>query len=142
MRKWHEISITNGISRARQRRIFALCTGICRFPRLANPFLHLQSWLERDDQFGGNIHCLPGPGVASLSRLSQLDLENPEIAKLDAALVQQRLRDAFEEALDDFPGMLLGEAGFLGDRVDDVLLGHEQSFLANARLRKYSQVAF
>jgi hypothetical protein len=97
----------------------------------ADPFLHFPPRLEGDDQFGGHIHCLPGAGVACPSRSSLLDLEDPEIAKLNAALVQQRLRDAIKDTLDDLPGLPLGEAHFLGNRSSHVFLGHEQSSLAN-----------
>jgi hypothetical protein len=55
-------------------------------------------------------------------------LKDTKIAKLNTALVQQRLRDAIKNTLDDLLGLDLGKAHFIGNRLGHVFLGHEKSF--------------
>src|SRR5262249_22179194 len=97
--------------------------------QLPDPLRHFPPGLEGDDQFGRDLYAFAGVRVACLPGLALLDLKHPEIAKLDAAFLQQRLRDTVKYTLDDLLSLQLGEARPVGDGLGHVFLGHEQPSL-------------
>src|SRR5262249_6764953 len=102
-----------------------------QFLQPADPFLHLPPWLEGDNQFGGHLHCFPGTRVACRPGLTFLDREDPEIAQLDAPVVQHRLGDSVQDFLHDLLSLDLREAHVRGNRLGQVFLGHELPSVAN-----------
>ncbi len=93
--------------------------------QLADPFFHLLARLERYDELLGNVHLLARPRVARLAGSPLLDLKDPEVPQLDAAVLYERLNDGVERLLDDLLRLELRQTDLLGDRFDDLFLGHQ-----------------
>ena len=64
--------------------------------------------LKVTTSLAGTSTCSPVRGLRAFLGLSLLDLEDAEIAKLDAAFLHQRLRDPVKDTLDDLLGLALG----------------------------------
>src|SRR5262249_9842930 len=82
--------------------------------RPADLLFHLVARPEPHGDPFGHGHLLAGAGVAGGPRPALLDLEDAEVAQLDAALGRQGLDDAVEQHLDDLLGDLLPQARFVG----------------------------
>ncbi len=61
--------------------------------------------------------------IAADSLFREAGLEDAEVAKFHAAPGGKRISDGIEGVLDDGKNLLLNEAGFFGDRNDEVALG-------------------
>src|SRR5574341_290448 len=74
-----------------------------------------------------DLDLLAGLGVATDARLLVSNDEVPEAAGLDLLAALEGLLDGVEDHLHDLGRLLLGEADFLVDVLDDVCLGHGRS---------------
>jgi len=79
---------------------------------------------------GRNVDLLVGPWVSGLPGGAFLDLENAEVAQLEAAVVRYRLDDCIEAALDHLFYQYLFDLHFLRNLSYDVVLGHGGNFLS------------
>jgi hypothetical protein len=90
----------------------------------ANLFFHLPARLEGDHGLCGHYYLFACAGVACWASLALLDLEHPEVPKLNAAFLYQRVDYSVEDPLDDLLDLQLGKAHVIGDRLSHVFLGH------------------
>ena len=65
--------------------------------------------------------------VPRLSGGTSFHLKNAEIAKFDSSIFHQRVYDGVEGLLDDFLRFQLREPDFLGNRSDNLFLGHDSN---------------
>ena len=86
--------------------------------------LHLLARLERDHAFRLNRHTLPRARVAGHPGLPLFDLKNAEIPQLDPTLFHQGVDQGVERLLHQLLGTELRQFDLLGDRSDNIFLGH------------------
>src|SRR4030095_8631619 len=93
----------------------------------AYSLLHLLAGLERDHELLWHKDFIASARVARLASRPSLHLEDPKIPQLDAVVLDERFDDGVEGLLDDFLGLELSQPDLLGDRFDNLFLGHVTS---------------
>jgi hypothetical protein len=92
------------------------------------------SRLEDDGASFGHHDLFASAGVAGLTGLSPLHLEDTEVAEFDPAILSERVHDGVEYIMNDLAGLELCKAKLLGNHSDDVFPGHEAILLAWAQV--------
>jgi hypothetical protein len=95
---------------------------------LFNPFFHRLPRLEDDGASFGHHDLFPSVWVAALTGFPPPHLEDAEVAEFDPTLLDDCIHDRVEYMMNDLAGLELCQAKLLGNRSDDVFLGHVHFF--------------
>lgn len=97
--------------------------------------LHDFAGAEFYDRARGYLNFVLGfLGIAADAGLGEADIEHPKIAEFDIAAGGKTLDDSVERELNNGKNFLLGKAGFIGDRHNEIALGeicHRLDFVWN-----------
>ena len=95
--------------------------------QLVDPFFHFLARLERHHKLFWDKDFLTRARVASLACGPSFDLEHAEVPQLDPLLFDQRFDDGIEGLLDDLLRLQLRETDLLGNGLNNLFLGHDES---------------
>ncbi len=84
--------------------------------------------LEEGDSLGGNVDALSSFGIAADAGFPLAGAKAAEAANLDLVAFLESADDGFEEGVDDYFPIATGEIAERGYLVDEVGLGHRESF--------------
>jgi hypothetical protein len=98
--------------------------------QFAYPLLHLLTRLERHYELLWDKDFIAGPWIASLASRPFFHFKYAKISELDPPILDQRSDDCIKGLLHNLLGLELCQPNILGDRFDDLFLGHGTALLS------------